>query len=192
MRVIRCPSSAISKGLSRRGSRCWTTSVCQEQWQQRATQMTQCWWGLSAGGSEGWRLVVRTGGGQKGTLCPGEDWRMWGFGPCTEELVSWDWTGGLEGTGLRWAGLALPSMNTHTRTHTHTHTHLPAWHSARPFCGSNALKLQTPPHPQWAAMDSLQSSASPPPEELVKIRVVISKHKNQDDNEPKRKMLILL
>lgn len=59
--------------------------------------------------------------GDRGTLWPGKDWRMWGFGPGTKQLVSWDWVGGLKGTGRRWAGLPFSSSLSLPLTHTHTH-----------------------------------------------------------------------
>lgn len=62
--------------------------------------------------------------GRMGTLDVwGEDRRMWGFGHTGVELVSGDWVGGLERD----------------------------WQVARQFCGSNALKIQSVPHPHTAA-----------------------------------------
>lgn len=112
MGVISSPSRLISKGLSRRGAHCWATSLPRTMTamgQANDTVLVEI--GIAS------EEAMEMGGderGQKGTLCPGgEDWRMWGFGPGREQLVSWDWVGGLEGTGLRWAGLALSLTHTH-------------------------------------------------------------------------------
>ena len=75
---------------------------------------------------------------------------------------------GLSG-GIRGDWIEMSWSSTLQLSHTHTS---PAWHSARPFCGSNALKLQTPPHPQCAAMERPPTRPPnqhpPPPKAFVK------------------------
>ena len=111
--------------------------------------------------------------GQKGTLCPGEDWRMWGFGPGREQLMSWDWVGGLEGTGLRWAGLALSDSHTHTQKHTYTHTPplagTPPSHSVA-VMPLNSRLHHTHSEQPWSPSNHQQP---PSPWQLHKIRNVI-------------------
>lgn len=70
-------------------------------------------------------------------------------------------------------GHSVAVMPLNSRLH-HTHSELP-WTPSNHQC---------PPLPprSWFKKKNLKK----------KIRVVISKHKNQDDNEPKRKMLIVL
>lgn len=71
-------------------------------------------------------------------------------------------------------GHSVAVMPLNSRLH-HTHSE-PPW---------------TPSNHQWPPLPP-RSWFKKKKKFLKKIRVVISKHKNQDDNEPKRKMLIVL
>lgn len=128
--------------------------------------MTLCWWRLAkrvkrlwrwrAAGSEGWGCFREGGGagdgGQKGTLCPGNDWRMW---PRRRAARERGLSGGIRGDRIEmsWSGtLSQTDSHTHTQTDTHSDTYSsPAWHYARSFCGGKALKPHTPTHPRWGA-----------------------------------------
>lgn len=188
MGVISCPSRLISKGSSRRGAHCWlllsaknNDSDRTSKWHCAGGDWQSKWRGYGDGVQKGTR------GRQEGTerhFMSRGGLKNVGIWPRQRAAHELGLSGGIRGDRIEmsWSG-TLPLSHTHRNTHIHTHTS-PGWHSARPFCGSNALKLQTPPHPQRAAVESLQSSTTPIPlatsqnqecdKDNMKIRMIMS------------------